>query len=456
MKITDMPLEVPGGPEPAAGKLDTSLLPEAGLILCAVSGGADSMYLLERLRELGYAVAAAHYDHGLRGEASRGDAAFVRDWCRERDIPCVCGEGDVAAYAARNRVGVEEAARTLRYAFLEQAAEELDASVIATAHTADDNAETVLLRLARGAGPKGLSGIPPRRGRIVRPMLGVTREEVEAYLLTRGIPHREDGSNASDDYARNRVRHHVMPLMTAENPGFLKAVERTARVLREDEAYLDGLAAAFLEERLRDNELSTAALLALPKPVARRAIRRITGDIPLEHTERILSLAETGGTADIPGMRITVSAGKIVFGAPEDAALPDRILRPGETLELPEAGLFVISEKIDAYPDDVHKSFNTFFFLCENIYDTMRVTARHPGDAYRPLGRGCTKTLKALFLENSVPVWERDRIPVLRDGAGVLAVCGMPQAERAAAKPGDKGVLKIEFIRREPAEGRIQ
>lgn len=428
----------------------TNLLPESGTILCAVSGGADSMYLLERLRALGYPVAAAHYDHGLRGEASRRDAVFVRDWCRERGIPFACEAGDVAAYAAENRLGTEEAARVLRYAFLERAADELSAAVIATAHTADDNAETVLLRLARGAGAKGLAGIPPVRGRIVRPILDVTRAEVEAYLRAHGIPHVEDATNGSDDHARNRIRHHVIPRLRAENPAFAEAVGRTARVLREDEDYLDGLAGNFIAEHRRGDALPAQALSVLPKPVARRVIRRLAGDIPLEHTDRILVLLRTGGAADIPGRRVIVSEGWIAFGVPDRPALPDRILHPGAVLALPEADLLVKCEKIDGYPADVYKSFNTFLFSCENIYGTIAVTARRPGDGYRPAGRGCAKSLKALFLERNVPSWERDRVPVLRDGAGILGVRGMPPAERAAAKPGDTALLKIEFIRREP------
>ena len=430
----------------------TELLPDGGLILCAVSGGADSMYLLERLRQIGYPVAAAHYDHGLRGEASAADAAFVRDWCRERDIPFLCEKGDVAAYAAEKRLGTEEAAREMRYAFLERAADKLDAAVIATAHTADDNTETVLMHLVRGAGLKGLGGIPPVRGRIVRPMLDVTRAEVNAYLEARQIPHAEDATNAEDIYMRNRLRHGVIPLLRRENPALDAAVGRTARLLREDEAYLDGLAKTFLAENLHGGELPAAELAALPKPVARRVVRQLAGTgLSPAHTDRVLALLTGGGALDLPGgIRAAVSEGRIAFAPADSAVMPERTAVPGKELLLPEAGYLLRCEKIRSFPEDVHKSFNTFFFQYEKIQGCVTVSSRRPGDRYRPSGRGCTKTLKALFMEYGVPAWQRDRVPILRDDEGILAVFGMPAAERAAADGNEADLLKIEFIRLGP------
>ena len=197
------------------------LIPSGSRVLCAVSGGADSMCLLHLLsaRE-DLTVLAAHYEHGLRGEESLRDADFVAAWCAQRGIPCTVEHGDAAAYARDHGMGIEEAARELRYAFLERTADALNCDRIATAHNADDNAETLLLNLCRGAGTAGLRGIPPRRGRIVRPLLDCTREEIEATLRDAGVPHVEDGSNRSLDYRRNRLRHQVLPLLRDLNPRF--------------------------------------------------------------------------------------------------------------------------------------------------------------------------------------------------------------------------------------------
>ena len=178
----------------------TELLPRGRRVLCAVSGGADSMALLHMLlRREDLTVCAAHFEHGLRGEESLRDAAFVEDWCRERSIPFLLEHGDVRAYASERGLGIEEAARELRYAFLERAADQLGCELIATAHNADDNAETMLLHLLRGSGLDGLRGIPRRRGRLVRPLLDMSRAEIERYL-------EENGALTVIDYKTDAVR----------------------------------------------------------------------------------------------------------------------------------------------------------------------------------------------------------------------------------------------------------
>ncbi len=433
--------------------MDTKLLPRDGLILCAVSGGADSMYLLARLRELGYAVAAGHYNHSLRGEEADRDEAFVRDFCAARDIPFVSEKGDVAAFAVEQGMGTEAAARTLRYAFLERAADELGAAVIATAHTAGDNAETVLLHLARGSGLKGLGGIPPRRGRIVRPMLDVTRAEVESWLNAHNIGYVTDSTNSEDDYARNRVRHGAVPVLESVNPAFLRAAGQTAALIREDEAYLRSLAEHFLEQYADENSVDAAALAAQPWPVASRAVRLMTGrGMALVHVQAVLKAAAEGGAADVPGLRVASSGGRLVFGPEEAAPIPERALPvPGEVF-VPEAGRLIRARKFMVMPRDVHKSYNIFYFQCENICGSISVTGRRPGDAYRPAGRGCTKRLKQLLREAGVPPWKRDGVLILRDEGGILAVEGFPAAERACAKAGDRDIIEIE-LRPTPGEG---
>ncbi len=435
-------------------KMNTDILPKEGLILCAVSGGADSMYLLCRLPELGYRVAAAHFNHGLRGAEADRDEAFVRDFCRERDIPFTAGRGDVAAFAADCRLGTEEAARRMRYEFLEREADSLGAAVIATAHTADDNAETVLMHLARGTGLCGLCGIPPVRGRVVRPMLDTSRETVEAYLRENGVGHVEDSTNAGDGYERNRIRHTAIPALRAENPALLEAVSRMTLLLRRDEEYLSGLARDFVRENAENGSLPAKKLLTLPEPVMCRAVRLMAGrELSALHTEAILSVAARGGFADVRGMRVGLAGDRLVFGVPEPRELSERTIFPGQELSLEEAGLFVRCENLAACPKDVYKSFNTFYFKYANICGSITITARKPGDRFRPAGRGCTKTLKALFAENGVASWRRGVVPVLRDEAGILGVFGVGGAERVCARPGDANVLKIEFSLSEQEKG---
>ena len=202
-------------------------------VICAVSGGADSVALLFGLylmkEKLEIRLEAAHFNHHLRGEESDRDERFVRDFCDRYEIPVYIGSGVVTP----GKKGLEAAARDARYAFLRSLP-----GKIATAHTADDNAETILLHLVRGTGLKGLGGIMPVNGNVIRPMLSVTREEVEAFLEEWCLPHIEDSSNDTDAFLRNRLRHHVMPLLRQENPKIAENLSRMALHLRQDEECL--------------------------------------------------------------------------------------------------------------------------------------------------------------------------------------------------------------------------
>ena len=422
---------------------DFSLLGRS--VLCAVSGGADSVYLLHRAlegaAERGCAVYAAHYNHCLRGAESERDEAFVRGLCERLGVELAVGRGDVAAYAAEHGMGTEEAARTLRYEFLEGAADSFGCERIATAHNADDNAETMLLALTRGSGIRGLAGIPPRRGRIVRPMLGITRAEIEAWLEEHGCAHVEDSTNASLDYSRNKLRALVMPVLRSLNPEFSAAAGRASALLRSDEEFLSDLAADFLA-KCPPGRVSCAELAALPRPVASRVVRMMAPRaMSSGHVEAVLALAKAAsGRADVPGARFAASGGVLTLGEPEKVEITPRPLRiPGST-EIPEAGWVLTAEISDA-PREIHTSLNTFFFQYENISGTICCTSRMPGDRLRRTGRGCTKRLKDLFAEAGIPAPERGAIPVLRDDKGVLAVAGFGQDERAAAKPGERTLI---------------
>ncbi|MDR1669545.1 MAG: tRNA lysidine(34) synthetase TilS [Oscillospiraceae bacterium] len=276
-------------------------------ILAAVSGGADSVALLHMLREEGFDLTAAHYNHGLRPEADE-DETFVRKLCERFEIPLAAGRGDVAAEAARRGAGIEETAREMRYAFLEKTREERGLSNIATAHNADDNAETVLLNLVRGAGLAGLSGIPPVRERIVRPILHLSRDDILRYLVRHGLPHREDASNADKTFRRNFLRHEVIPALKALNPSLTGAVTRLTGLLREDEAYLLSLAREELRLYGGGAGFPAKRLNALPKPVASRVCRLLVLQVSsyppeLLHIEAMLDISAGGNgrRRDLPG-----------------------------------------------------------------------------------------------------------------------------------------------------------
>ena len=296
------------------------MIPKGSRVLVAVSGGADSMSLLNWLFEnrglYKAEIFAAHFNHGLRGEESDRDARFVRDFCEEKGIPLETGGADVASYARENGLGTEEAARNLRYGFLEKTAEKLGCGLIATAHNSDDNAETVLFNLARGSGMKGICGIPPVRGNIIRPLLGTTRAEIEEYLELKGIAHVEDSTNALDDYSRNLIRHKVMPVLKEINPGFSASVLRMGTLLRDDDAVLDAMAEELIRKSAECGSIPIKALKEAGKSIGCRAIRQMCpGSISMVHAEVLYELAMTGGTgySDIPGLRVRKENGKLYF-----------------------------------------------------------------------------------------------------------------------------------------------
>ncbi len=428
-------------------------LPPGGRVLCACSGGADSTALLHLLHGMdGVEVVCAHFNHHLRGAESDRDEAFVRALCQSLGVT-VCVDGaDVAAYAAEKRLGVETAARELRYAFLSRCAAEHGCCRIATAHNADDNAETMLLHLLRGAGERGLCGIPPVRGNIIRPLLGTDRAEIEAYLAAHDLPHMEDSSNAADICARNRIRHAVMPVLCALNPAAVKNVCAAAELLAEDERYLSGLASAFLTENLRGGALSVAALRTLPKPVAMRALRDFCGGAPgRTHLEAVWALcyaAVPRGESVLPGgVRAVREQDRltILHGAePPTEPMPPRLLRVGETVALPEIGRSVRCAETEDYAE-IHKTFNIFCFKSAEVCGNIYVASRREGDRIRLAGRGCTKAVRRLFSEVGLPLRTRVEIPVFSDDAGVIAVAGFGVAERCAPEKGKKAII-IEIL----------
>lgn len=424
------------------------MLPQGSRVLCAVSGGADSMCLLHWLRgqeqALQIRVFAAHFEHGLRGEESLRDAAFVEDYCREQGIPFSLGQGNAWAYAREHKLSVEEAARHLRYAFLEKTAEELGCHRIATAHHAGDQAETMLLNLCRGSGTKGLSGIPPRRGSIVRPLLGTGRDQIEAYCRSWGVPHVEDSSNQSDAYSRNRLRHRVLPLLREEYPALERSVGRAASLLRQDEDCLDHLAQDFVDHFFDGTSLDQKELARLHPAIASRVFRKLCPrPLDLDHVQALQKLLEGNmlSAVVVPGAVVRREQGRIYLKEESAPMLPERFLQPGESLDIPELGLRLHS-KIKVFEPEIYGLFNNYVLKYESIKGVIRCTSRREGDRYHPQGRGCGKSLKNLFLEAGMTQRQRNLCPVLRDEAGILAVLGFPADERCRPAAGDH-ILEI-------------
>jgi len=425
---------------------EQNMLPDGASVLCACSGGADSVCLLHLLRGMPrLRVVCAHFNHGLRGAESDRDEAFVRGLCEILGVPCITGRGDVAGYAREKKLGTEEAARELRYAFLRKTAAEQGCSRIATAHNAEDNAETVLWNLIRGAGGKGLSGIPPVRDNIIRPLLNVTRAEIEAYLEENGLSHIEDSTNASDDYTRNRIRHRVLPLLREENSAAVENICAAAALSRQDEAFLSGEAEAFLREALRGGAIALDDFLALPRPVGARVLRRLCPGAEKKHIDKVYALCSGGGRrweTDVPGTRIIAERGVLRVNPPEPAPISRREVPVGGEVLLPEAGCRIVCRFAEEN-EEIHNSFNTFFFKSESICGRISVASPESGDSLRPAGRGCTKSLKKLFSEAGMTAAQKCATPVFSDELGVIAVPGFGIAERCT--PDGSATVRIEI-----------
>ncbi|MCL2056792.1 MAG: tRNA lysidine(34) synthetase TilS, partial [Oscillospiraceae bacterium] len=250
-------------------------IPEKGAgLTVGVSGGADSVALLYFLRgicqEWGIGLKAAHLNHNLRGEESARDESFVRRICGEWGIGLTVKSADIAKLAAQRGLSVEECARDERYRFFREVCG--NGGIIATAHTLNDSAETQLFNLARGTGIKGLRGIPPMRGNIIRPLLGCTRDEIEDYCRENGLEYVTDSTNNSDVYARNRLRRHVIPVLEGINPAFLWAAQRTAAILSEEDDFLEYHAGVLAGGLNRDDGYSAEAYRKLHKAMQKRIL----------------------------------------------------------------------------------------------------------------------------------------------------------------------------------------
>ena len=425
------------------GRFRFDLIPPGGRVLCALSGGMDSMYLLCRLLEGAqrgsYRVCAAHFNHQLRPTAQR-DEDFVRTWCQARDVPLVTGGGDVASAARREGLGLEECARQLRYAFLEGAADELGCGLIATGHHAGDNAETVLMNLIRGCGLKGLTGIPERRGRIIRPMLTLTREEVEGYLTEHRIPHVEDESNTDPAYVRNRVRREVLPLLERLNPRAAQHIAATAARLTLDEEELAAQAAALAAQAVRDGEglaVPAGVLSQAARPIALRAagelLRRAGLGDRAAYREGALALAageDPSGALDVSGGRVYRVYGQLVFSrAVTGPGLEARPLEEGDSLW----GAWRISARQAVCPPKAYLHPGDFY-LKQGSY---LIRSRKPGDGLR-LGPRPWKTIKKLMMEQRVPQGERSAVPVLDLDGRAAAAGGLGPDGAALARPGER------------------
>lgn len=467
------------------------LVPPGGAVVVALSGGGDSVALLHLMYELhGRGVirlaGAAHLNHQLRGEAAAEDERFCRERAARLGLRIVVERLDVAALADARGMSIEEAGHHARQAFLERAAAALGADRVATGHTRDDQAETFLLRLLRGAGPRGLAGIHPRAGQFVRPLLDVSRRELRAYLDARGAPYREDESNEDVTVPRNWIRHRLIPQLQEHwSTAIVDVLARNAAIAREDADELDRAASEAAgsnvlvkKDATESNRvffyLDVVGLRGLPPALSRRVVLRAMTtaaggrSIGYDHVARVLDLAAPhvtdGAAVDLPGHRALRQGGRIVLTPPlgrnagAKAPAYSRGSSPGlqareNRLEIPgearfDDGWVISAERASGGSVPVlaaRAGTDMWVAVSGEVGAPLAVRGRRPGDAFRPLGLGGRKKLQDLFTDRKVPRADRDHVPLVVDAQDrIVWVVGHAVAEdfRVTDRNGAVVILK--------------
>jgi tRNA(Ile)-lysidine synthase len=451
-------------------------------VVVALSGGPDSVALAWLLRDALPEVGAelvglAHLNHRLRGEDADADEAFCRDVAASLHLGIEVEACDVRGLARGRRQSIETAAHDERYAFLERVRVRLGATRIATGHTRNDQAETVLLRLVRGAGLTGLAGIRPRHGAVIRPLLGVGREAIEAFLRDRALAFRVDASNSDPAIARNRVRHEVLPLLRDRcSPRVVEALARAARLAADDDEFLEGLATdagATLVKRTENTlRVDLQGLSRLPRALQRRlvwrALRHVGGCrvMTADHVGSVLALManpeRTGRIVTLPGGYAHRDGGVLVVGArrPElraelaarplqsaDSTKPRHLPIPGFVEDSRGDWLVSVSPRArEPGPDRLRSAPQQAAVDASAVGGRLFVRTRRPGDRFQPLGLGGHKKLQDFFVDRKVAREERDRVPLVVDAQDrIVWVAGHAIAEDFRVTPATTGVLLFEL-----------
>lgn len=448
-----------------------ALLTDGDRVAVAVSGGADSVALTLVLVALQTqaawnVVGLVHVNHGLRAAESDGDEAFCRALADRLRLPIDVSRVDVRAAARERARSLEAAAREARYAEFDRAAAALGATRLATGHTRDDQAETVLLRLFRGSSARGVAGIRPRRGMYVRPLLDCGRQEIRAFLEAGGQPHREDSSNRDLTISRNRLRHTLMPVIERDWPRVVRALARFADLAGDDEDFLTATAHQVMPAvtlATRDGvQLDVRGLRELPAALARRVVRGAVeaaggttnlGDV--EAVRRLAGSDKPRGGLDLEGVRVERLGHGLRIESrahAEDASAFEHTLPVPGQLDIPETGWSILASVSggEAAPRSVRDALEQGPHVValggmEGRLPLL-VRSRRPGDRLRPFGSSGTRKVQDLLVDRKIPRRDRDRLPIVTDIAGAIVwVAGLAMAEDCRVTRPEAGVVILEL-----------
>ncbi len=418
-------------------------------VVCALSGGADSvamtLLLFSLQKELGAEISAAHVNHMLRGAEADRDEAFCKSLCENLGIPFTALHGDAAELARKEGKSLEDGARELRYSLLAS----LGADRIAVAHNTEDNLETVIMRLARGGGARGLSGIPPKNGRVIRPVMCLSRAETEEICRNAGAGFVTDSSNLSDDYTRNLIRHKIMPVMAELNPAAAALALENSAFLRQEDAFLDSRARELLESAGQMNtRLFTTAGEVLSRRILRIEAEKAGAELDGRTAQRLYDLTLSGKSrfyADVPGKRFYGEYGRFWFGDRCDSAGFSFDLIPGVPVD---TGAWTV-ELLPRKEENIYRKFNIFTLSSDKIQNGLKIRSVRDGDRFCRNGKSGTKTLKKLFSDMKLPKSERETLPVCAEGEGVLFVPGLGENFSRRPFTGNGEIFDIVFTKKE-------
>ena len=446
-------------------------------VVVGVSGGPDSVTLLHILKKLApqlkISLSIAHLNHRFRGRDSDRDAEYVQELAKRLNLPVIVESRDVPAFIKEEGLSPEDGARRARYDFFARVAKQIKADKIALGHNADDQAETVLMRLLRGSGREGLSGIPPVRDlevqsqkiQIIRPLIETTREEIKKYLKENRIKSRLDVSNIEPIYLRNRIRLKLLPLLAKYNPNIKSVLVRTAQLLREEDRYLEGIVNRHLKQMIKRRgeekiTLDIIKLSSLPSPIQRRLLRESLGlikgnklDINLAHIDNILDLLKARGRAslDLPGnILVTKEYRRLSIGFKKEKKVFsfNYFLKVPGITKIPELGLSFRAKILKGKPRALNEGpKKKAYFDYERMKAPLSLRNREEGDRFQPLGMRGSKKLKDFFMDEKIPLKERERTPLLLSGKEIIWVVGQRISDKAKVTNKTKKVLMVEVQR---------
>jgi tRNA(Ile)-lysidine synthase len=447
------------------------MITDGDAVLIGVSGGIDSICLLYTLYhlkdELKYSLIVAHVNHGLRGEQSDREAEFVKGIADELKLPCIVEKIDVLTYMHEKGLSKQSAARELRHDFFERTAKKSSADKIALGHNADDQAETVLMRLLRGSGAGGIAGMRAVRDKIIRPLIEISRDEITDFVKEEGLKYVEDPSNLETDYLRNKIRLKLIPLLKQEyNPNIIGTLKETAEILRDEDDFMEDYCSTFLPDIILSKrneaiEIDVNKLknfhIAIQRRILRIILKRLKGDllkISAVHIEDVLNLINkgfSGKSLNLPDdiqvvygydkLTIQYSQGK---GQKIKFDIPLKV--PGETVLSEPHYKFktdiITSSELVAAGFNLGDKFIAFFDM-DKLKGELRVRNRVNGDIFHPSGMKGSKKLKEFFIDEKIPRTERDNIPLIVSDNTILWVVGKRVGDYWNVNKNTKRILKI-------------